>query len=72
VSAFTRRRAYVALISQKLPPDDPVLLEAKRLMREAFVVEKIAQVLDDGPDLTPELRAQIDEALSSREIQAVA
>ncbi|KUI16946.1 hypothetical protein AU193_22455 [Mycobacterium sp. GA-1285] len=72
MSAFTRARARVALLSQSLPPDDPVVVEARRLMREAFVVEKISAVLGDGPTLTPELRSQIDEVLSSREKQVLA
>ncbi|KUI48419.1 hypothetical protein AU198_20830 [Mycobacterium sp. GA-1199] len=72
MSAFTRARARVALLCQTLPPDDPVLVEARRLMREAFVVEKISEILGDGPTLTPELRARIDEVLTSREKQVLA
>lgn len=67
---FTRARAEVANLSQRLSPDDPVLVQARLRMNQAFVVEKIAQILDKGPVLTPELRARIDALLAEREATA--
>jgi hypothetical protein len=71
-SSFTRARADYARLSQKLAPDDPVLVAVRLHMNESFVVEKIAQVLDKGPALTPDLRVRIDAVLAEREMSVVA
>lgn len=69
---FTRARADVARLTQKHAPDDPVLVAARLRMNEAFVVEKIAQVLGKVPVVTPELRARVDALLTERAPSAAA
>jgi hypothetical protein len=41
-------------------------------MREAFVVHKVAEILDKGPALTPQMRAEIERLLAAREVPVVA
>jgi hypothetical protein len=37
-------------------------------MREAFVVHKVADILDKGPALTPQMRAEVEQLLADREV----
>ena len=68
-SDFTRARALVGRLTHSgLARDDPKLLDARLRMDQAFVIEKITQVIDQGPDLTPDLRARIDAVLAEREV----
>jgi hypothetical protein len=71
-SSFTKSRAQVGYLSRSLSPDDPVLIAARLRMREAFVVHKVADILDAGPALTSEMRAEIEQLLAEREISVVA
>jgi hypothetical protein len=41
-------------------------------MREAYVVHKVAEILDKGPALTPQMRAEIERLLAAREVPVVA
>jgi hypothetical protein len=67
-SSFTRARSQFAQLSGVLAPGDPVLAAAHQHMREAFVVHKVADILDKGPALTPQMRAEIEQLLADREV----
>jgi hypothetical protein len=69
-SSFTRARAQVGYLSRWHSPEDPVLIEARQRMREAFVVYKVAEALDKGPALTAQMRAEIEQLLADRGVAA--
>ena len=70
-SPFTRARANVASLSRTHAPDDPVLVAARQRMREAFVVHKIAEALDNSEvPLTQKMRADIEALLVEHQAAA--
>lgn len=69
-TSYSYLRSRVAVLSRKHAADEPVLIDARLSMNEAFVVEKIGKILDAGPALTPELRARIDASLAERQVEA--
>lgn len=61
---FRHHRGEVAALSRSRPPDDPDLIRAKELMREARMIEHIRQLVDAAPPLGPEARARIASVLA--------
>ena len=64
--SFSAARSRLANLSRTRPLDDPEIAELRRVMREQFVVHKVAQALNKGPALTDEMREQIIDLLDSR------
>lgn len=64
---FHEERARVAVLSRYHPPDYPMLVAARRRMREQVLLDVIARALRHGPELTPELRVRIDALLAECE-----
>ena len=61
--SFRHQRGKVASLSRSRPADDPDLVRAKELMREARVVEHIRTLVDSAPPLGPEARARLASVL---------
>ena len=53
-SAFFVARAQVGNLTRTRPANDPVLLDARRRMREAAFLVAIENALDKTPGITPE------------------
>lgn len=69
---FTRTRARIGVLSRRLPPDDAELVELRRELAGALVVQRITAVLDKSPaPLTTELRAEIETILDEHQFQPV-
>jgi hypothetical protein len=68
-TACRERGRYAALLRSRAP-NDPDLIEARRLMREEALVNAIARALRNSPPLNAELRARIDALLAHPEVVA--
>lgn len=54
--SLTHPRARVAALSRSRTPNDPDLLDAKRVLRAERLAEYIQRTVDEAPPLTPEQR----------------
>lgn len=63
--SFHAARSRVANLCKTRTPNDPEVVQMRRVMHEQFVVHKVEKALDMGPALTPHMRDQIIELLES-------
>jgi hypothetical protein len=62
-TTWTHKRAKLARLSQKLPPDAPELGELRTELRTQRTAEYLGRVLSEAPPLTDEQRSRLAELL---------
>ena len=56
---WTHERALVASLSRSRTPDDPDLVGARHNLQAELLADRVRRLVDDAPELTPELRDRL-------------